>query len=75
LPEPLFEERLQVVLQHFDRIVRYKGERIGLNEMRKHAVWYIKGVQNAAQLRNVIMQTKSPKEMRAVLRRILQDID
>jgi len=75
LPEPPFEERLQVALQHFDRIVRYKGERIGLNEMRKHAVWYIKGLQKAAQLRNVIMQTKSPEEMRAVLSRILQDIE
>ena len=74
LPEPRLEERLQVVLQHFDRILRYKGDRIGLNEMRKHAVWYIKGVQKAAQLRNVIMQTKSPEEMRAVLIQILQDI-
>ena len=73
LPEPPHEERIQVALQHFDRILRYKGERIGLNEMRKHAVWYIKGVKKAAQLRNVIMQTKSPEEMQAVLIRILQD--
>ncbi|HZK53798.1 MAG TPA: tRNA dihydrouridine synthase DusB [Desulfosporosinus sp.] len=75
LTEPLLEERLQVALQHFDRIVRYKGERIGLNEMRKHAVWYIKGVEKAAQLRNVIMQTKSPEEMRAVIIQILQDFE
>lgn len=71
LPEPPIEERLLVAMQHFDRLLRYKGERIGLNEMRKHAVWYIKGVRNAAQLRDVIMQTRSPEEMRAVLSRIL----
>lgn len=73
LSEPLFEERIQVALQHFDRVLRYKGERIGLNEMRKHAVWYIKGVQKAAQRRDEIMQTKSPEEMRVVLSRILQE--
>ena len=71
LPEPSIEERFLVAMQHFDRVLRYKGERIGLNEMRKHAVWYIKGVRNAAQLRDVIMQTRSPEEMRAVMSRIL----
>lgn len=70
LPEPSLEERMQVALQHFDRVLRYKGERTGLNEMRKHAVWYIKGIRKAAQIRDEIMQTKSPEEMRTVLTRI-----
>jgi nifR3 family TIM-barrel protein len=70
LPEPLIEERILVALQHFERVLRYKGERIGLNEMRKHAVWYIKGVKKAAQLRDEIMQTRSPEEMRVILSRI-----
>lgn len=71
LPEPSIEERITVALQHFDRVLRYKGERIGLNEMRKHAVWYIKGIKKAAQVRDEIMQTKSSDEMRAVLTRIV----
>ncbi|MBP1759481.1 MAG: tRNA-U20-dihydrouridine synthase [Firmicutes bacterium] len=71
LPEPSIEERIKVALQHFDRVLRYKGERIGLNEMRKHAVWYIKGVRKAAQIRDEIMQTRSPEEMRVVLTRII----
>lgn len=73
LPEPPIEERIQVALQHFDRVLRYKGERIGLNEMRKHAVWYIKGIKKAAQLRDEIMQTRSPEEMRTILSRILEE--
>jgi len=71
LPEPSIEERIQVALQHLDRVLRYKGERIGLNEMRKHAVWYIKGIRKAAQVRDEIMQTRSSEEMRAVLTRII----
>lgn len=73
LPEPLIEERIRVMLQHYDRLLRYKGERIGLNEMRKHAVWYIKGIKKAAQLRDEIMQTRSPDEMRAIFSRILRE--
>jgi tRNA-dihydrouridine synthase B len=72
LPEPLIKERMQVALQHFERVLSYKGERIGMNEMRKHAVWYIKGVRKAAQLRDEIMQTRSPEEMREFFSRILQ---
>jgi tRNA-dihydrouridine synthase B len=71
LPEPSIEERFLVAMKHFDRLLRYKGEHIGLNEMRKHAVWYIKGVRNAGQLRDIIMQTRSSEEMRAVMARIL----
>lgn len=72
LPEPSIEERIRVALEHFDRVLRYKGERIGLNEMRKHAVWYIKGVRKAALIRDEIMQTRSSEEMRVVLNRILE---
>ena len=71
LPEPHVEERIRVALQHLDRVLCYKGERIGLNEMRKHAVWYIKGFNKAAQLRDEIMQTKTPEEMRSILNRIV----
>lgn len=73
LPEPSLEERIRIALQHFDLVLHYKGERIGLNEMRKHAVWYIKGIKKAAQLRDEIMQTKSPGEMCTILSRILEE--
>ena len=67
LPEPKREEKLQILLQHFQKLVSYKGEKIGLNEMRKHAAWYIKGQRNAAEYRNQIMSCKSVKEMEQIL--------
>lgn len=73
LPEPSVEEKIYVAMNHFEQLLRYKGERIGLNEMRKHAVWYIKGIRNAAQLRDQIMQTKTPEEMNQVFRKILEE--
>lgn len=73
LPEPTHQEKVKVALEHFERVLHYKGERIGLNEMRKHAVWYIKGIRAAAQLRDQIMQTKSPDEMRNLFRKILEN--
>lgn len=71
-PDPDVEERINIASLHFERLLKYKGERIGLNEMRKHAVWYIKGVRNAAQLRDEVMQTTTSEEMREVFGQILQ---
>lgn len=71
LPEPPVQEKIAVAMRHFELLLSYKGERIGMNEMRKHAVWYVKGIKNAAQMRDAIMQTQTPQEMKQVFRRIL----
>lgn len=73
IAEPSHQEKIKVALEHFERVLHYKEERIGLNEMRKHAVWYIKGVRSAAHLRDQIMQTKTPDEMRNLFQRILEE--
>lgn len=52
LPEKSLEERLEVLTEHIKLIVSLKGESVGMREARKHAVWYMKGISNAAQYRN-----------------------
>lgn len=53
LPEKPLEERLEVLTEHIGLIVKLKGEKTGMREARKHAIWYIKGIQNAAHYRNL----------------------
>lgn len=50
-PEPTLAERAQVMLDHAALAVRYKGERIAMQEMRKQIGWYVKGLPHAAALR------------------------
>lgn len=50
-PEPDLHERAQVMLDHAALAVRYKGERIAMQEMRKQIGWYVKGLPHAAALR------------------------
>ena len=52
LPERTLEQRLDILTEHIKLIVNIKGEDIGMREARKHAVWYLKGIQNAAAYRN-----------------------
>ena len=51
LPPPTLAERAAVILRHLDLLVGYKGEYIGIREMRKHAAWYTRGLKGSAELR------------------------
>lgn len=54
LPEPDFKERMDMALEHLNLVVRFKGEKVGLLEMRKHLAWYTKGFRGAARIRERI---------------------
>lgn len=53
LPEKPLEEKLDILTEHIRLIVDLKGENAGMREARKYAVWYLKGIQNAARYRNL----------------------
>ena len=71
--EPDNKERLRVLLLHFENVLKYKGKKIGVNEMRKHASWYIKGIRNAAEYRNELMKTQNPEEIKTIFRRVFSE--
>ncbi|HHV63720.1 MAG TPA: tRNA dihydrouridine synthase DusB [Peptococcaceae bacterium] len=68
-PEPDAIEKLAIVLKHLEKVITYKGEKIGINEMRKHAAWYLKGTRNAAQFRQQLMVTSDAAQMKELLQK------
>lgn len=67
LPEPTWEDRLDIAEKHMDMLADYKGEVIGIREMRKHLGWYIKGLPHSAEMRVKINATFGRENMRDVL--------
>lgn len=61
LEEPSLEEKLNVCVDHFEKLVKLKGSRVAINEMRGHASWYIKGIRGANKYRRDI-QSLSKEE-------------
>lgn len=53
LPEKTFDEKLHILTEHIKLIISLKGEASGMREARKHAIWYLKGIPNAAAYRNL----------------------
>jgi len=73
LPEPDIEEKKAMMLRHLDMMIEYKGEYIGVREMRKHIAWYIKGCKNSARLREKVFRAESYKEVAGLIRAFGED--
>ncbi|AIF50067.1 tRNA dihydrouridine synthase DusB [Pelosinus sp. UFO1] len=67
LPLPLMSERVAVLLRHLDMLIEYKGEHVGIREMRSHGAWYTKGLPHSAELRLKLNQAESKEDFIAVL--------
>jgi len=66
-PEPDPEEKIKIAIIHMERLINLKGEAIGIKEMRKHAGWYLKGLQGSTKVREKINEINSKKDMEHLL--------
>lgn len=67
LPPPNIDERTAVMRRHLEKIIFYKGEQVGVREMRAHAAWYTKGLTGGAEFRNLFNRADSAKEFLKII--------
>ena len=68
MPErPSNEELKDMMLRHARLQIQYKGEYLGIREMRKHVSWYTTGLKNSAKLRGEINAVESYEELSKLL--------
>ena len=59
LGPPSREELKETILRHAQLQIQFKGEYLGLCEMRKHLSWYTVGLPHSSSLRNDVNQTET----------------
>ena len=67
LAKPTLEEVTQIILRHARMMLEFKGEYIGIREIRKHAAWYTAGYPNSARLRVAINNVESFEALEELL--------
>ncbi len=65
--EPSPREKIDVCMLHLDRLIGLKGENVGVREMRKHAAWYLKGIQGNARVRDAVNECNTREELASLL--------
>ena len=67
LEKPSINEKIDISIKHLKMLIQYKGEYIGIREMRKHLGWYIKGKPKSSEMRVIINSIEDPKKMEDLL--------
>ncbi len=68
---PSKEEIYNMIVDQYERLLKLKGERLALLEMRSHVGWYLKGMQASAQIKNKANQALSFEEVKKILKEYL----
>ena len=65
--KPSLEEVNEMIMRHARMLIDYKGEYIGIREMRKHAAWYTAGFKGASKLRGRLNETSSIESLEEII--------
>ncbi len=67
LPAPTVQERVQAARQHLQHSIEWKGEKLGVVEMRRHYANYFRGFPNIKPYRAQLVTLYEPVALFAVL--------
>lgn len=69
------KEKIAMLKRHFESLVHDKNEKAAILEIRTHALWYIKGLPNNANIKNKICTSKTAEEMFSILDSYLEQLE
>ena len=57
------QEKLKIILEHLNLVLKEKGEYVGIREMRKHICWYLKNLKDSSKVREEINRLETSKDV------------
>ncbi len=73
LAGPTIDERVDACTTHFEKSIAWKGERVGMVEMRRHYANYFKGLTHFKDFRMKLVQTEDISEVYQILNSIAKE--
>ena len=67
LPAPELRERVEVAKKHLEFSVKWKGDKTGIFEMRRHYTNYFRGIPNFKPFRTRLVESQTLKETLSIL--------
>lgn len=70
--QPDISERIRATKKHLEFSLRWKGDRLGIFEMRRHYASYFKGVPDFKPFRTRLVEVDTEEEVMAILQEITE---
>ncbi len=74
LEGPNFLERLRVCKLHFEKSIEWKGEKVGVVEMRRHYANYFKGIPHFKEYRTSLVGANAASEVNEIFGQLEKEI-
>lgn len=68
LPKPDYRIMIETLLRHARMQIEFKGDYVGIREIRKHAAWYTAGYRNSSKLRGKINEVETYEQLEDLMR-------
>jgi nifR3 family TIM-barrel protein len=65
--KPSYDEILNTILKQYDLLLKLKGERLTLLEMRSHIAWYLKGLPGSAKVKDLCNKQNDFNEVKNII--------
>ena len=67
IPEPDLEQKLNLLLEHYEAMLLLYGTQVGVNGMRKHISWYTSGLHCSGEFRNNVNRVADPSTVKQMV--------
>lgn len=64
---PTFNEKIDMIIKHFNYLLKIKPEKVALLEMRTQSCYYLKGLKDSAEVKKQIFKTNTKEEFLNVI--------
>ncbi len=65
--KPDINEVFDMILRHGKMQIEFKGEVMGIREMRKHVAWYTSGYKNSAAIRRMVNKVENYEQLKELI--------
>lgn len=73
IPDPPVSQKMLIMIKHIESLCDERGERIGMREARKHALWYTKELRGAAEYRRQLSAIENIDDLKRIAAHIAND--
>ena len=75
LPQPTISDRIEAMKIHLEKSIEWKGERVGINEMRPHYTNYLKGIPHIKPYRARIVTSLDVNEIHSIFAEMSEEVE
>lgn len=74
IEEPSLQEKLAIILEHYDDMIEHYDEQVGIRMARKHIGWYTSGLKSSAEFRFQFNKINSYNEALDTIKNYFQQL-